>query len=111
MLLYPLSFTYQPRNELGEREVRTNKIDRINQLLKAVSLVNWVVSKNSGNQVGERTGGRVLTQAKGNSYVSLEQEARSVEAAKAHFAEQSSFVADNLESCISREYFLSFIRL
>ena len=111
MLLNHLSFTYQPRNELEKREVRTNKIDRINQLLKAVSLVNWVVSKNSGNQVGERTGGRVLTQAKGNSYVSSDQEEQSVEAAKIHFAEKSSFVADNLEGGISRENFLSLIRL
>ena len=47
--------------------------------MRAVSLVNWVVSKNVENQMGEQTGGRVLTQAKGSSYVSLEQEAHSVE--------------------------------
>ena len=61
--------------------------------------------------MGERKGGRVLTQAKERYYVSLEQEAHSVEAAKIHFAEKSSFVADNLEGCISRQDFLSFDRL
>ena len=47
--------------------------------MRAVSLVNWVVSKNVENQMGERKGGKVLTQAKERYYVSLEQEAHSVE--------------------------------
>ena len=62
MLLYPLSFTYRPRNGLEEREVRTNKIDRINQLLRTVSLVNWVVSKNVENQM-EGVNGREIADA------------------------------------------------
>ncbi len=52
--------------------------------------------------MGERTGGRVLTQAKGNSYVSLEQEAHSVEATQINLAEVVRSVANNLESCIAR---------
>jgi len=79
--------------------------------LRAVSLVNLVASGNRGNQVRERTGGRVLTQAKGNAYVSSDQEEQSVKAAEIHLAEKASFIADNLESCISRQDFLSFDRL
>ena len=70
--------------------------------MRAVSLVNWVVSKNVENQVGERKGGRVLTQAKNVSYVSLEQEARSVEATQVNLAEVVRSVANYLEGCVAR---------
>ena len=102
MLLYPLSFTYQPRNELEEREVRTNKIDKIKQSLRAVSLFNSIASGNRENQVKERTRGRVLTQAKEHYYVSLEQEAHSVEATQINLAERICAVANYLERSISR---------
>ena len=93
------------------REVRTNKIDRINQPLRAVSLVNLVASGNRENQMRKRTREGVLTQKKEGFYVSSDQEEQSVKATEIHFAEKSSFVADNLESCISRQDFLSFDRL
>ena len=59
---------------------------------------------------GSEPEGGVLTQAKDGSYVSSDQEEQSVEAAKIHFAEKSSLVADDLEGCISRQDFLSFDR-
>jgi len=70
-----------------------------------------VASGNRGNQVRKRTGGRVLTQAKGNAYVSPNQEKESVKAAEIHLAEKASFIADYFEGSISGKNFLSFDRL
>ena len=59
---------------------KTNKIDRINQLLRTphysirLRVEAWEI------KWGELAEGRALTQAKEHYYVSLEQEARSVEA-------------------------------
>ena len=57
--------------------------------------------------MGERKGGRVLTQAKERYYVSLEQEAHSVEATQINLAEEISSITNNLESCISRQDLLT----
>ena len=79
--------------------------------MRAISLVNLVRMEVGEIKWGRRTEGGGLTQAKDGSYVSLEQEAHSVEATQIHFAEKSSFVANNLEGRISRQDFLSFDRL
>jgi len=70
-----------------------------------------VASGNRGNQVRKRTEGEVLTQAKGNAYVSPNQEEQSVEATEIHLAEKASFIADYFEGSISGKNFLSFDRL
>ena len=84
------------------REVRTNKIDRINQPLRAVSLVNLVASGNGRNQVRKRTEGGVLTQAKGDTYVSSDQEKKSVKATEVNLAEVIRSVANHLKGGIPR---------
>ena len=52
----------------------------------------------------------MLTQAKDNSYVSLEQEAHSVETTQINLAEGICAVANHLERSISRQDFLTFGR-
>ena len=80
-------------------------------MLRTVSLVNLVATGNRGNQVGERTEGGVLTQAKRDAHVSSDQEEKSVKAAEIHLAEKASFIADYFEGSISGKNFLSFDRL
>ena len=70
--------------------------------MRAVSLVNLVASGNEGNQVRERTGEGVLTQAKRDAYVNSDQEEKSVKATEINLAEVIRSVANNLESCIAR---------
>ena len=84
------------------REVRTNKIDRINQPLRAVSLVNLVASGNRRNQVREQTRRGVLTQTRGNAYVSPNREEKSVEATEVNLAEVIRSVANHLKGGIPR---------
>ena len=79
--------------------------------MRTVSLVNLVATGNRGNQVGERTEGGVLTQAKRDAHVSSDQEEKSVKAAEIHLAEKASFIANYFEGSISRKNFLSFDRL
>jgi hypothetical protein len=69
--------------------------------MRAISLVNFIMSGNRRNQGRKRTGG-VLTQAKDGSYVSLEQEAHSVEATQINLAEVVRSVANNLERSVAR---------
>jgi len=84
------------------REVRTNKIDRINQPLRAVSLVNLVASGNRENQMRKRTRGGVLTQKKEGFYVSSDQEEQSVKATEVNLAEVIRSVANHLKGGIPR---------
>lgn len=84
------------------REVRTNKIDRINQPLRAVSLVNLVASGNRENQMRKRTREGVLTQKKEGFYVSSDQEEQSVKATEVNLAEVIRSVANHFKSGIPR---------
>jgi predicted phosphatase len=84
------------------REVRTNKIDRINQPLRAVSLVNLVASGNRENQMRKRTREGVLTQKKEGFYVSSDQEEQSVKATEVNLAEVIRSVANHLKGGIPR---------
>ncbi len=76
--------------------------------MRAVSLVNWVVSGNGENQM-EGANGRESADAKRIPYVSPNQEKESVKAAKIHLAEKASFMADYFEGSISGKNFLSFV--
>ena len=78
--------------------------------MKAVSLVNLVASGNRGNQVRKRTGEGVLTQAKGDAYVSPNQEEQSVKATEVNLAEGICSIANDFERSVPWQNFLTFGR-